>query len=728
MKKIITIILILIGVKTNAQVLIPYSDKMSSFELDGQRKLIRSYKSYIGDSMLYNSTYTTNNDYFRNPNMFYMNDTLFLQFMVTNGHDYQQGSQRIVKYSKGSNGRFKYTTEVSDRAIVFNNQSFVFNRVSGDTIVGTKFQSTSYPSDTILFLDRNFNRIGPGAIFFDKAAAGLPSTFLNISKIVEDDSGYWYYAGYDRVDTPRNAYMLRSKNRGRSWTLQKTYTFAVNSFRPEEISILKKGDTLVAFMRSDYGNFTWMSKSFKGVTWTNAVRVFKGANQPKAISLNDSTIICTGRLFIWEDHDQDYKVINDTALHNNGIYYGYTSYTTLNVSTNYGNTWRTLLLGKKRVDDFGRYPNFKAMSSEVADVIQLGNDTVRVIWADGVYIDNTNDYGSINYTDFVVNLRKPGFVHMIGGQTIPQTWYSKVERLDSLSLLDTLNNKYFNLDIDNTVLNAEDNIDTIRLNSSLKVVTGSISVNTSELEAGRTFDFRSTANNERFSGIGGNVVYARWNTSAPSFRIRQAEGSISSPTATNANRTLGEWSMGGYEGGYTDNFQISTRSAEAFSSANNRGTNVFYHKIASGSATSMIIGFIDSINRQWWGHSSTRPTSLTERFTFANGNLYAQQNVIVDSATFLGGIRTVTSTAYTVSSGDEMILVDATSGSVTITLPAASSSSKRILNIKKIDATGNTVTIDGNSSETIDGATTYVINSQWTNVEIKCNGTAWFIR
>jgi len=669
MKKILTILLLLISIISNSQVLIPYQDKQSTFELDGQRKPLRSYKSYIGDSMLYNVSYTTNNDYFRNPNIFYMNDTMFLQFIVTNGHDYQQGGQRIVKYSKGSNGRFKYTTEVSDRAILYNNQSYVFNRVSGDTIVGTKIQSISYPSDSILFLDRNFNRIGPGAIFFDKAAAGLPSTFLNISKVVEDDSGYWYYAGYDRVDTPRNAYMLRSKNRGRSWTLQKTYTFSVNRFRPEEISIMKKGDTLIAFMRSDYGNFTWMSKSFKGVTWTDAVRVFKGANQPRSLSLNDSTIICTGRLFVWQDNDQGYKVIDDTALHNNGIYYGYVTYTTLNVSTNYGNTWRTILLGKKRVDDFGRYPSGKAMSSEVADVIQLGGDTIRVIWADGVYVDNTNDYGGISYTDVVVNTRKHGFVYMIGGQTMPQTYYQQVLRADSISLLDTLNNRYFNLDIDNTVLNVEDNIDTIRLNSTVKIVSGTLSVNTPEAEAGRAFDLRSTANNERFSGIGGNLAYSRVNTSAGSFRIRQAEGTLSAPTATNANRTLGSYSMGGYEGGYVDNFEILLTSAEAFSSANNRGTNLQFRKVRSGLASHLVTYFSDSLNNHWWGSSSTRPVSLSQRFTFDNGNISAKQNVIVDSSIYTRNLYT--SNAPVSSNGTDSIYVrDGVTGQLKVVPPS----------------------------------------------------------
>ncbi len=49
------------------------------------------------------------------------------------------------------------------------------------------------------------------------------------------------------------------------------------------------------------------------------------------------------------------------------------------------------------------------------------------------------------------------------------------------------------------------------------------------------------------------------------------------------------------------------------------------------------------------------------------------------------------------------------------------------MNIKKVDVSVNTVTVDGNASETIDGATTAVLTTQWESITIHCNGTAWFI-
>lgn len=73
------------------------------------------------------------------------------------------------------------------------------------------------------------------------------------------------------------------------------------------------------------------------------------------------------------------------------------------------------------------------------------------------------------------------------------------------------------------------------------------------------------------------------------------------------------------------------------------------------------------------------------------------------------------------------ILVDATGGAKTINLPAAASHTYRIYNIKKIDASGNAVTIDGAGAETIDGAATQVIAAQYDSYTIQSDGTEWWI-
>jgi hypothetical protein len=79
---------------------------------------------------------------------------------------------------------------------------------------------------------------------------------------------------------------------------------------------------------------------------------------------------------------------------------------------------------------------------------------------------------------------------------------------------------------------------------------------------------------------------------------------------------------------------------------------------------------------------------------------------------------------YTATIYDDVILCDATSGSLTITLYAASGNAGRRLTILKTDSSTNTVTIDGNASETIDGALTTVIYPNQT-ITLICDGSNW---
>ena len=85
------------------------------------------------------------------------------------------------------------------------------------------------------------------------------------------------------------------------------------------------------------------------------------------------------------------------------------------------------------------------------------------------------------------------------------------------------------------------------------------------------------------------------------------------------------------------------------------------------------------------------------------------------------------SASETITTSDNVVLVDATSAAVTVTLPAVSGNSGRVFHIKKIDASGNAVTVDGASSETIDDATTGILASQYDAIKIVCDGSEWWI-
>lgn len=93
-------------------------------------------------------------------------------------------------------------------------------------------------------------------------------------------------------------------------------------------------------------------------------------------------------------------------------------------------------------------------------------------------------------------------------------------------------------------------------------------------------------------------------------------------------------------------------------------------------------------------------------------------------------IRIVYAGTTTLNDTYDIVLCDASSGAITINLPAGTGRTGLQYTIKKIDSSANTVTVDGYSSETIDGATTQVINYQWTSITIAClggGGSGWYI-
>ena len=74
-----------------------------------------------------------------------------------------------------------------------------------------------------------------------------------------------------------------------------------------------------------------------------------------------------------------------------------------------------------------------------------------------------------------------------------------------------------------------------------------------------------------------------------------------------------------------------------------------------------------------------------------------------------------------------MVFADATSGNVTITLPAASGNSGYRFYVKRIDNAANTCTIARTGADTIDGQTSLSLDLQYTSVAIVSNGSAWYI-
>jgi hypothetical protein len=160
------------------------------------------------------------------------------------------------------------------------------------------------------------------------------------------------------------------------------------------------------------------------------------------------------------------------------------------------------------------------------------------------------------------------------------------------------------------------------------------------------------------------------------------------------------------------------------------GENVFY--------TSATNSFIDT------GAASTAgtvgsPTASVVRFA-PNGNSWlVGGNVGIGTATptatlTLGGgfainRRTVADTNYTAVALDYMIAYTSLTAPRTVTLPLAAAGITNQLYVIK-DQTGNAavsnITVQGTSSQTIDGAASKVINTAWGFIKVYTNGSAWF--
>jgi|GEM_PF-4943119 len=83
-------------------------------------------------------------------------------------------------------------------------------------------------------------------------------------------------------------------------------------------------------------------------------------------------------------------------------------------------------------------------------------------------------------------------------------------------------------------------------------------------------------------------------------------------------------------------------------------------------------------------------------------------------------------TTYTALAGD-VLVCDATGGAFTVTLPAAATVTGSSISVKKTDVSANAVTVDGNASETLDGATTLSLSTQYEAVTLWSDGSNWWV-
>lgn len=123
-------------------------------------------------------------------------------------------------------------------------------------------------------------------------------------------------------------------------------------------------------------------------------------------------------------------------------------------------------------------------------------------------------------------------------------------------------------------------------------------------------------------------------------------------------------------------------------------------------------------------------TGTAAQIAVADGDGVAGNPVLslVQGLLFPGAIgvaRLGISSARTLDHTDCLVRCDATGGAFTVTLPAAAAAPGRAYIVRKVDASVNAVTVDGDASEQIDGGAGVSLTTQYATALVISNGTGW---
>jgi hypothetical protein len=111
-----------------------------------------------------------------------------------------------------------------------------------------------------------------------------------------------------------------------------------------------------------------------------------------------------------------------------------------------------------------------------------------------------------------------------------------------------------------------------------------------------------------------------------------------------------------------------------------------------------------------------------------NEDLYERGNRVATrtwAQNRFGQLNMVTKTANYTASENDGVLADASGGTVTVTLPSPGAGDN--VAVKKIDSSSNSVTVEQNGSESIDGSTSITLTEQYEALTLWSDGTDWFI-
>ena len=152
--------------------------------------------------------------------------------------------------------------------------------------------------------------------------------------------------------------------------------------------------------------------------------------------------------------------------------------------------------------------------------------------------------------------------------------------------------------------------------------------------------------------------------------------------------------------------------------------------ISSGSTTNQItLAINDSVTATLSGSTFTGPVTFLSSSTFHGTGSFLGPVVFNNSVTLSSSLAlNVATTNQNHSLTDETVLLcNATSGNITITLPNANLHGGELFYIKKIDVTGFQVIVATTANQTIDGETSKFISAQYVTMQVIANSGSWYI-
>lgn len=117
------------------------------------------------------------------------------------------------------------------------------------------------------------------------------------------------------------------------------------------------------------------------------------------------------------------------------------------------------------------------------------------------------------------------------------------------------------------------------------------------------------------------------------------------------------------------------------------------------------------------------------KFTLARSDdtiIYTADPVTAGESSSSDVTAVTTTTIVSLADANKLIAADATSGAFTVTLPTAASAGNGFeITVKKTDPSDNTVTLDADGTELIDGVNSVKLGAQYDAVTVRSTGAAW---